>query len=62
LIETNTFGANRLTLERHGLAGQTREINRRGAEIAVSLARPRGAWVAGSIGPLTHNPSELLTD
>ncbi|NJB67381.1 homocysteine S-methyltransferase [Desulfobaculum xiamenense] len=51
LIETNTFGANALKLERFGLAAQTRLINRRGAEIARRCARDI-AWVGGSMGPL----------
>ncbi len=58
MIETNTFGANRFRLERHGLASKTREIN----EAAARLARQAvdrfkekqavDAWVAGSVGPL----------
>ncbi|MDB6125505.1 MAG: homocysteine methyltransferase [Pedosphaera sp.] len=52
VIETNTFGANRLKLEKFGLAEQARDINQRGAELAVQLAHPRGAFVAGSVGPL----------
>jgi homocysteine S-methyltransferase len=51
IIETNTFGANPLKLEPHGLAERTEEINRRGAEIAKDLAGER-AWVGGSVGPL----------
>src|SRR5258706_878921 len=60
LIETNTFGANRLQLEKFKLADRVSEINKRGAELAVALARPRGAFVAGSIGPLNINPSIVL--
>ena len=49
LIETNTFTANRLWLQRFDLQGRVAEINRRGAE----LAREAGAQiVAGSVGPL----------
>ncbi|MCL6516041.1 bifunctional homocysteine S-methyltransferase/methylenetetrahydrofolate reductase [Alicyclobacillus sp.] len=33
-IQTNTFGANRVALARHGLEDQTEEINRRAVEIA----------------------------
>ncbi len=49
IIETNTFGANRITLARHGHADSVREIN----EAAVHLARAAadGAFVAGSVGP-----------
>jgi len=60
LIETNTFGASRLKLERFGLAEQLTEINRRGAHLALEAAQPRQAFVAGSIGPLTADPSVLL--
>ena len=34
LIETNTFGANRYKLAKHGLESQVAEINRAGAELA----------------------------
>jgi methionine synthase I (cobalamin-dependent)/5,10-methylenetetrahydrofolate reductase len=51
LIETNTFGANPVKLEPHGLADRVEEINRRGAELAKDAAGDR-AWVAGSVGPL----------
>ncbi|HXJ55799.1 MAG TPA: bifunctional homocysteine S-methyltransferase/methylenetetrahydrofolate reductase [Verrucomicrobiae bacterium] len=60
LIETNTFGANRLKLEKFERAAQLTEINRRGAELAVAAAHPAGALAAGSVGPLTSNPSILL--
>jgi methionine synthase I (cobalamin-dependent)/5,10-methylenetetrahydrofolate reductase len=51
LLETNTFGANPVKLEPHGLAERTEEINRRGAELAKDAAGQR-AWVGGSVGPL----------
>lgn len=59
LIETNTFGANRIKLEKFGLAERVSEINQRGAELAVSLAHPRGAFVAGSVGPLVADPANV---
>src|SRR5438132_5361871 len=52
LIETNTFGANRIKLEKFGLAQKTVSINRHGAQLALEAARGRGAFVAGSVGPL----------
>jgi methionine synthase / methylenetetrahydrofolate reductase(NADPH) len=51
VVETNTFGANRLKLAPHGLEVKVVEINRRGAEIARKAAGDK-ALVAGSIGPL----------
>src|SRR3954468_5000021 len=62
LIETNTFGANRVQLEKFRLTERVQDINRRGAELALQLARPSGAFVAGSVGPLNVNPSLILTD
>jgi homocysteine S-methyltransferase len=52
IIETNTFGANRSRLERHGLADKVRDINLAGAKLAKEAAKSFDAWVAGSIGPL----------
>lgn len=51
VVETNTFGANRKRLELEELGGRVEEINRRGAEIALSAASGK-ALVAGSVGPL----------
>lgn len=51
IIETNTFGANRLKLERYGLGDELREINLKGVEIAKKASEGR-VFVAGSIGPL----------
>jgi methionine synthase I (cobalamin-dependent)/5,10-methylenetetrahydrofolate reductase len=50
LIETNTFGANRIALARHGLAEQAAAINRAGVALACSAAGDR-AYVAGAVGP-----------
>src|SRR5580692_9108362 len=51
IVETNTFGANRIKLGSFGLADKLREINLAGAEIARRAAGDR-AYVAGAIGPL----------
>ena len=65
VLTTNTYGANRLKLSRHGLAEQIGEINRAG----VHLARRAGdetTLVAGSVGPLGreqmsgHSQEELI--
>ena len=58
IIETNTFGANRFRLARHGLAGNVAQINAAGVKLArqaVEHLREKQAgeaWVAGSVGPL----------
>ena len=51
VIETNTFGANRLKLAPHGLDSRVREINLKGAQLARAVAKDT-TLVAGSIGPL----------
>ena len=50
IILTNTFGASRIMLERHGLAEKAAAINRAGAEISRKAASDK-ALVFGSIGP-----------
>jgi len=51
VIETNTFGANRIKLRGFGLADRLRDINVEGARLARSAAGPQ-AYVAGAMGPL----------
>ncbi|PYQ80851.1 MAG: bifunctional homocysteine S-methyltransferase/methylenetetrahydrofolate reductase, partial [Acidobacteria bacterium] len=51
IIETNTFGANRIKLGSFGLADRLHAINEQGARIARHAADDR-AYVAGAIGPL----------
>ena len=64
IIETNTFVANRLTMENYGLEDHCVEINRAAAALARRVAdeftaetpdRPR--YVAGSIGPTDKTAS-----
>ena len=58
IIETNTFGANRFRLTRHGLASKVAEINAAGVRLAKQAVahlkekQAGTAYVAGSIGPL----------
>lgn len=51
VIETNTFGANRVKLANFGLGTSVHAINVQGARIAKLAARDE-AFVAGAIGPL----------
>jgi len=51
VVETNTYGANQFKLAPHGLEGRVYEINKRGAELAIT-AVAGNALVAGSVGPL----------
>ncbi len=56
VVETNTFGANRIVLAEYGLEAETRVINRAAGEIARRAAAAAGGprYVAGSIGPGTR--------
>jgi homocysteine S-methyltransferase len=51
VIETNTYGANRVKLAGYGLEDKAYEINHAGVRIAREAAGER-AFVAGAIGPL----------
>src|ERR1700752_4596484 len=51
ILETNTFGANRIRLGSFGLADKLKIINIEGVRVARRAAGDR-AFVAGSIGPL----------
>lgn len=54
IIETNTFGANRLKLTALGLSDEVTRFNQRGVKIAREAreAASREVLIAGSIGPL----------
>jgi len=51
VIETNSYGANRVKLAAYGLDGQVAELNRRAAELAREAAG-ESRLVAGAMGPL----------
>jgi homocysteine S-methyltransferase len=54
IIQTNTFGANRYKLARHGLENRLAEINTAGVELArrTILASFKPVLIAGDVGPL----------
>ena len=54
MIKTNTFGANRYKLARHGLESQLFKINQAGVELArqAAHASSKDTLIAGDIGPL----------
>lgn len=52
VVETNSFGANAVRLERFGLEQRVREINLTAAKLAVRAAATKNVCVAGSVGPL----------
>ncbi len=51
ILETNTYGANRVKLRGFGIEEELREINLRGAELARKAAGD-SVYVAGAMGPL----------
>jgi methionine synthase I (cobalamin-dependent)/5,10-methylenetetrahydrofolate reductase len=58
VIETNSFGANRVRLARYGLENQVREINLRAAKVACEALKGRDIFVGGSVGPLSLRPAD----
>ena len=54
VLETNSFGANRMKLAQHGLAAQVAELNQAAAALARDAADAAGrpVLVAGAVGPL----------
>ncbi|MCL1926678.1 MAG: homocysteine S-methyltransferase family protein [Syntrophorhabdaceae bacterium] len=59
VLETNTFGANRIVLPEYGLENRIVEINRAAVENAREAIRQAraNAYIAGSMGPTTKLPS-----
>ena len=62
LVETATFGANRVRLAAFGLAGEVNRFNRAAARVAREArdVAGRDVLVAGSIGPLGAPTRDLL--
>ncbi len=55
LIKTNTFGANRYKLAKHGLEDQVEAINRAGVDLLQRVIRAtfrEAVYILGSVGPL----------
>ena len=55
LIKTNTFGANRTKLDRHGLEKRVKEVNQAAVNLVqrVILASFKEVLIAGDVGPLS---------
>lgn len=51
IVETNTFGANRLRLKFFGLENKVKEINYAAVKNA-KIVHPPNSFIAGSVGPL----------
>jgi len=65
VLTTNTYGANRISLEKHGLADQVAKINTAGVQIAREVAADAGrdVFIAGSVGPIipaVHSEAKLI--
>ncbi len=58
VIETNTFGANRIKLALHGLADNLQDINRTGVQLARQAAG-HSVYVAASAGPCLANDENI---
>lgn len=60
VLETNSFGANRIKLTEHGLGDKVKEINIAAAKLARQYAGDE-LYVAGSMGPCLKS-GQILTD
>ena len=61
VIETNTFGANAMRLEKHGLASEMVNINKAAVRVAREAAAGK-AFVVGAIGPSGYFLGEALPE
>ncbi len=59
ILETNSFGANRIKLRAYGLADKVADINRAAVRLARSAAGEE-LYVAGSVGPCLK-PGQILS-
>ena len=65
VLTTNTYGANRITLEKYGIADQVTKINAAGVQIAQEVVADadHNVYIAGSVGPIVsaiHSEDELV--
>ncbi len=56
VVETNSFGANRLRLARYGLENRVGEINWKAARLLADAAKGKDVYVGGSVSPLEVRP------
>jgi len=61
VLETNTFGANAMRLEKYGLSGKVTELNEAGVKVARAAAGAK-AFIVGAIGPSGYFLGEALPD
>lgn len=61
VIETNTFGANVMRLEKHGLSGKVKELNLAAVKLAREAAKDT-AFVVGAVGPSGYFLGEASAD
>ena len=61
VIETNTFGANRIKLRTHGLADRVVAINQAAVKLARGMAGAE-VMVAGSVGPCLNASQKWMAD
>ena len=62
VLETNTFGANAMRLEKYGLATKVKELNEAAVKVAREAAKAKAAFVVGAIGPSGYFLGEALPD
>ena len=58
VLQTNTFGANRLKLQEYQASSRVKEINLTAANIVREIAGNK-AFIAGTVGPTGHFPAPL---
>ncbi len=59
VLTTNSYGANRIRLDRFGLGDKASTISEASARLALEAAGS-AAWVAGSVGPTGLEPGALM--